>query len=415
MRPLRFCMLTTFFPPQNFGGDGIFIHRLVNELGKLGHTVDVVHDVDAYRLLGGDRDTPVELHENVGTFPLASGSRALGAFGSLVTQQFGGPGLKRRRIAEILARGYDVVHFHNVSLLGGPKLLRMGAGIKLYTTHEHWLVCPTHVLFKYGREACFEKDCLKCTLVQKRPPQLWRYTGLVPRMLKHVDGFISPSAFTARRHAELNLDMRVIPYFLPDLDPAPPERFARAREILAAHPEPFFLFVGRLEKLKGLQTILPTFRARPRLKLLVAGEGAMGAELRALAAGAPNVVFLGNLDRHNLTPLYEAARAVIVPSICHEVLGQIIIEGFSVRTPSIVCDLGAPPDIVGESGGGFVYRSEEDLVRATERLMDEPGLKEDLGAKGYAYYRERFTRDAHMARYFGLVAEIAARKGIDLS
>ena len=37
MRPLKFCMITTFYPPQNFGGDGIFIHRLTNELAKAGH------------------------------------------------------------------------------------------------------------------------------------------------------------------------------------------------------------------------------------------------------------------------------------------------------------------------------------------------------------------------------------------
>lgn len=53
MRPLKFCMITTFYPPQNFGGDGIFIHRLANELAKAGHTIDVIHDVDAYRSLGG--------------------------------------------------------------------------------------------------------------------------------------------------------------------------------------------------------------------------------------------------------------------------------------------------------------------------------------------------------------------------
>jgi glycosyltransferase involved in cell wall biosynthesis len=411
MRPLRFCMLTTFFPPQNFGGDGIFIHRLVNELGRRGHRVDVIHDVDAYRMLGGRHEEPVDLHENVRTHPLKS---ALGPLSPLLTQQLGSPWLKRRKIAEVLARGFDVVHFHNVSLVGGPKLLAMGSGVKLYTAHEHWLVCPTHVLFKYNREACFEKDCLRCVLSYKRPPQLWRYTGLIPRMLNHVDGFISPSAFTARQHAELNREFRVIPYFLPDLEPAPPEASSRSRAILAAHPEPFFLFVGRLEKLKGLQTILPAFAKNPRFKLLIAGEGAMGDELRAQAAGLKNVVFLGALDRRNLTPLYERALAVIVPSICHEVLGQIIIEGFAVKTPSVVCNLGAPPDIVAESGGGFVYRDEAELLAALARLADEPGLKHALGAKGYDYYRERFTADAHLSRYFELISEAAAKKGVAL-
>jgi glycosyltransferase involved in cell wall biosynthesis len=411
MRPLKFCMITTFYPPQNFGGDGIFIYRLTNELAKAGHSVDVIHDVDAYRSLGGRDGPPIENHERVTTWPLRSPA---GILSPLLTQQTGAPWLKRRKIARVLDQGHDVVHFHNVSLVGGPKVLKMGGGIKLYTTHEHWLVCPTHVLFKFNREPCVEKECLRCVLVHKRPPQLWRYTGLVKRSLRHVDGFISPSAFTMRRHAELGLDMRVIPYFLPELDAAPESASAKGREIVAAHPDPFFLFVGRLEKIKGLQNLIPVFARNPRHRLLVAGEGAMEGELRALARGLPNVTFVGQLDRRNLKVLYERALAVIVPSICFEVLGQIIIEGFAVKTPSIVCPIGAPPDIIRESGGGLVYENEAELAAALDRMADDQAFRSGCGEAGYRYFLERFTREAHFREYFGLIEEVARRKGIRL-
>jgi hypothetical protein len=51
MRPLRFAMVTTFYPPFNFGGDGIAVQRLSRALVQRGHEVTVIHDVDAYRLL----------------------------------------------------------------------------------------------------------------------------------------------------------------------------------------------------------------------------------------------------------------------------------------------------------------------------------------------------------------------------
>ena len=48
---LNFCMITTFYPPYNFGGDGIFIYRLSNALANRGHKVDIIHCKDAYLML----------------------------------------------------------------------------------------------------------------------------------------------------------------------------------------------------------------------------------------------------------------------------------------------------------------------------------------------------------------------------
>src|SRR5947209_7940112 len=50
-RPLKFCMVTTFYPPYHFGGDAIGVQRLARGLVRRGHEVTVIHDVDAYNLL----------------------------------------------------------------------------------------------------------------------------------------------------------------------------------------------------------------------------------------------------------------------------------------------------------------------------------------------------------------------------
>ena len=49
----RFCFLTTFYPPYNFGGDGVAVQRLARALVRRGHHVTVVHDVDAFETLVG--------------------------------------------------------------------------------------------------------------------------------------------------------------------------------------------------------------------------------------------------------------------------------------------------------------------------------------------------------------------------
>ena len=48
---LRFCMVTTFYPPYSFGGDAIGVQRLSRALVRRGHDVTVVHDTDAFRVL----------------------------------------------------------------------------------------------------------------------------------------------------------------------------------------------------------------------------------------------------------------------------------------------------------------------------------------------------------------------------
>jgi hypothetical protein len=51
MAGLRFCSLTTFYPPFNFGGDGIDVQRTARALDARGHHVTVILDVDAYQWL----------------------------------------------------------------------------------------------------------------------------------------------------------------------------------------------------------------------------------------------------------------------------------------------------------------------------------------------------------------------------
>ena len=41
-------MVATFYPPYNFGGDGMFVYRLSNALARRGHEVEVIHCLDAY-------------------------------------------------------------------------------------------------------------------------------------------------------------------------------------------------------------------------------------------------------------------------------------------------------------------------------------------------------------------------------
>lgn len=407
-KPLKFCMVTTFYPPYNFGGDGMYIYRLTNELARRGHHVDVIHCEDAYKLLQRNGEaSEYPNHENVKVHRLKSHA---GWASPLLTQQTGVPFFKRQKIKHMLEENqYDVIHYHNMSLIG-ITALGYGSAVKLYTTHEHWLVCEMHVLWKFNREVCTKRSCTLCALAGKRPPQLWRHTGLLEKMLRHVDCFISPSRFTLRKHLERGLDIPIkhLPYFLPQIE----ERADAAQDrSVSLHPRPYFLFVGRLEKIKGVQNLIPIFQERGEYDLLIAGDGEYKEKLRRQAGESANIKFLGRLSQERLRRLYREAVAVIVPSICYETFGIIIIEAFAMKTPVIVNNLGALPEVVQDSCGGFIYNDRSELVEAMDKLARNPDLRSELGRKGYAAYLKYWTETAHLDQYMNLIREIQIKHG----
>jgi glycosyltransferase involved in cell wall biosynthesis len=407
MSGLRFCFLTTFYPPYNFGGDGIGIQRLARGLAKFGHHVTVVHDVDAYNTLHqGTEPAPAAEVPGVEVVSLRSG---LGALSPLLTQQFGRPVANGGKIRRLLADGgYDVINYHNVSLVGGPGIFKYGNALKLYMAHEHWLVCPMHVLWRHGRELCTGRQCFRCTLSYRRPPQLWRWTGYLERELRHVDAVIAMSEFSRRKHAEFGLrkPMEVLPYFLPD-----PEAGGAGVSGERPHARPYFLFVGRLEKIKGLDDVIPLFRQYPDADLLIAGDGEYAGSLKQLAAGIGNVRFLGRVAADELRRYYQHAVALIVPSVCYETFGIILIESFKQSTPVIARRIGPFPEIVEQAGGGELFSTGGELLAAMHRLQSDPAVRQSMAQAGYQAYVQHYTETAVVPRYLQIVRRSAEKRG----
>jgi glycosyltransferase involved in cell wall biosynthesis len=400
-RPLNFCMVTTFYPPYHFGGEAMYLYRLVNELARLGHRVTVVHCADSYRVLtsGGPRgDFPH--HENVTVHTLRSD---FGRLSPLVTYLSGKPGLKSRQLDEIFENEtFDVVHFHLVTLFG-PGVLRYGEGaLRVYTTHDHWLVCPMYDLWKMNRELCEQPSCVRCTLAYHRPPQLWRYTNLLERELPKVDLFLSPSRSTIEQHRRRGFPypMKQLPYFLP-LDEALPADSA----YVSPSGRPYFLFVGRLVKIKGAQTLIDAFRDYDGADLLIAGDGIYEQELRRRAEGLDHVRFLGRVHPEELRRIYAGALATLVPSLVYETFGFVALESLAQRTPVIARGGGAVAELVRDTGGGIVYDDDAGLAEALRRLQSDRALRDELGTHGHDAYVERWTEEPHVARYLELIEE----------
>jgi D-inositol-3-phosphate glycosyltransferase len=194
--------------------------------------------------------------------------------------------------------------------------------------------------------------------------------------------------------------------------------------LLVGHPgERLFVFVGRLERLKGVDLIL---RALARItaegrhqdvRLLVLGEdsGAGGvsekARLQVLARElgvAGRVDFLGSVAQPRLATYYAAAEAALMPSY-NESFGLAGLEAQASGT-AVVAGRGAGLASVLRDGvtGFLVDRQDPELYAGfMRRLLEEPGLSERLGRNGRRL-AERFswrrTADDLLGRFQGLTA-----------
>jgi glycosyltransferase involved in cell wall biosynthesis len=177
------------------------------------------------------------------------------------------------------------------------------------------------------------------------------------------------------------------------------------------HPRPYFLFVGRLEKIKGLDDVLPVFRDYPDADLLIAGDGEYAASLKASAAGIDRVKFLGRVGLDELRRYYEHAIALIVPSVCFETFGIILIEAFKQSTPVIARRIGPFPEIVTESGGGELFSTRDELVAAMRRLQADPAHRDRLARAGHEAFLDRWCESAVVPRYLDIVRRTAEKKG----
>ena len=166
------------------------------------------------------------------------------------------------------------------------------------------------------------------------------------------------------------------------------DALARVRGILGTGAKkPLMLFVGRLEREKGVESLLEAWRGGnlgSEATLVVVGRGPLAEKART---AGPGVRVLGYVPAADLPPLYRAVDVLVVPSVrtatFTEPWGLVVNEAMLQRTPVIASDaVGAVAGGLVEDGrNGLVYPA-GDVPALTARLhalLAAPELRERLG------------------------------------
>ncbi|MCR6478205.1 glycosyltransferase [Variovorax sp. ZS18.2.2] len=148
------------------------------------------------------------------------------------------------------------------------------------------------------------------------------------------------------------------------------------------------LFVGRLDKQKGIDALLDAYaRVRPNFKLIVVGDSVR----KDLQLAQPeHVEFKGWLEKDALDAVYRACDATIVPSRW-EGFGLVAVEAMARSKPVFASAVGGLVDIVehGKSGRLFPLEQMDQTLRDIDGLSD--AALRQMGQAGRQIFEEKFT------------------------
>jgi glycosyltransferase involved in cell wall biosynthesis len=160
------------------------------------------------------------------------------------------------------------------------------------------------------------------------------------------------------------------------VDPRPedaviPNYFDVADARFSAKPasgKPYFMFIGRLIKSKGLDTAVAVAKATG-IPLKIAGQGDLAAALGAAAAPPGLIQHVGYLEPAARTQLLGGAIALLAPSHYDEPFGKVVIEAGLCGTPVITSDWGGFSEIVLHGWTGYRCRTEEQFAAAAKEVV----------------------------------------------
>ena len=165
------------------------------------------------------------------------------------------------------------------------------------------------------------------------------------------------------------------------------------------------LFVGRLEKRKGVSYLLKAYKRVkqeiPNSRLIIVGPGTRlrgKYERQVKRSGLKDVVFVGYVSYDELPRYYETADIFCAPAIGWESFGIILLEAMAMGKPIVASNIDGYASLVTHGVEGLLVppKDEEMLAQALITLMANESLRQEMGARGRVkaadYSWEHITR-----------------------
>jgi glycosyltransferase involved in cell wall biosynthesis len=327
----------------------------------------------------------------------------------------------RRAMAERLrAVEPDLVHVHNLFPLLTASVVpaATGAGLPVvWTAHNHRVTCVEGGNFRAGA------PCARC-----RPG--WRAPGIAHGC--YADSVVASALVTTstslfrsmarRRVATVAISEHMRDWlvdragFHPDRVEVKPNGVAGPAlgvELVPADDSRTFLFVGRLDRHKGVGLLLDAWeRTRGRLdaRLHLLGDGEMASAVEAAAATDDRITWFGAVPPAEVAEHLGTVRAVVAPAIWEEPFGRVAAEALAYRRGLVVTRRGALPEVAGEDSSWVV---DPEPAALAEALVAAAGSDAGLAARtraGHDRYARAYSPEATTNALLALYEREVARR-----
>lgn len=377
---MRIMMLAQNYPPTT-GGEETHVRSLSVELARRGHAVSVVS------LRDGHSPDVVE-DEGVRVYRIGGALQRLpGLFST--GRRFAPPlpdpesMLALRRI--LTREQPDIMHAHNWMIYNALPLKALTGARLVLTLHDYGFACPQKRLMYHNRVVCDGpqlKKCLDCAATYygsaKGAFTTLTHWAMGPIERRAVDMFLPVSQAIADGNGLTGsgLPYQVVPNFVRDEpEPLRPEH----AHLLDQLPQgDFLLFVGDLSRDKGVHALLEAVSGIDSCPPVVL----IGRVVQDTPTEVPpNVTILPGWPHDAVMEAWRRSALAVVPSICAEAFGIVLIEAMQAGRPAVVSQVGGLPDVVADGETGILAPpgNVAALRAGIARLVNDPALRAEMG------------------------------------
>ncbi len=223
------------------------------------------------------------------------------------------------------------------------------------------------------------------------------------KTVKKIAAFVIPAEFTAEKFKEFGIPGKKIHCI--------PTFYNNSSDSSAVSYGDFFLYVGRVDRDKGVLTMVKAFEGTD-YKLIIIGSSSDGYDefiKQYLANKKSNITFLGKLDFSEIKKYLQSCLCTICPSECYDNMPNTVLESYGYKKTVIASRLGALIDMVAENETGlnFIAGDHLDLRSKIEYMFANKNEAIRMGEKAKDRLSVEYSENLHYERLIHLFKSVS--------